>query len=44
MCRLSLKIIILVFVAFGLNAQSPHNKGFVMDCADCHLETRIKPI
>ena len=36
MYRLSLKIAFLVLLAFGLHAQSPHGKGFKMDCAKCH--------
>ncbi|CAH0995757.1 hypothetical protein EMA8858_01884 [Emticicia aquatica] len=36
MYRLSFKIAFLVLIAFGLHAQSPHGKGFKMDCAKCH--------
>jgi hypothetical protein len=36
MYRLSFKIALLVMLAFGLQAQSPHGKGFKMDCAKCH--------
>lgn len=36
MHRLSLIISCLFLMAFGLQAQNPHGKGFRMDCAQCH--------
>jgi hypothetical protein len=36
MHRLPLKIAFFLLFAFGAMAQSPHGKGFDLDCAQCH--------
>jgi Cytochrome c7 and related cytochrome c len=36
MRRLSILVVLLSLLGFELAAQSPHGKGFAMDCAQCH--------
>jgi Cytochrome c7 and related cytochrome c len=36
MYKLPILVVLLILLGFELKAQSPHGKGFAMDCAQCH--------